>query len=393
MRKPYRNLSEVPTDTLSLALEIFANMSVADRVTLMEECDMDYDKVILELAETCQRILDCPELYKGLAKLTAATSFDAELEDAVIKEFSDMQQKATDNPTAEKKPVKAPSAWFDINFDPWALEEEFSRIQQKATDNPIAEKKTVKKSSVVDRAFDLSVIELDCNYPVDKILNGVKNFAKQLQEGKNKVKNCCILLSGKSGIGKSEFSRYLADATGLELDILRASSLLSKYIGDTEKSIAQAFKTAATQHKILLIDEADSLFQSRQQAEKSWQITQTNEMLCQMEAFEGILICSTNLLDNFDKAVMRRFVFKIKFLDLTKEGKMKLARSYMSEVCDLPDSLQELAEIEDLRPGDFKTVRDRLLIVSSTKVSYATLLDELKAETSYRDDNQLVATL
>lgn len=363
MYSTYKDLTEVPPELLHEVISVFDEMSEREKAALMEEAGNDYTQVILNLATAARDIAEYPELTKFVLEVgpEAAKDFVDEYEAAFAGELERRvsgQQKPTPAVTPESKPEQ-----------------------------------TTTKAQVVDRAFDLSVIKLDCNYPVDKILEGVKNFATQLKEHKNKVKNCCILLSGKSGIGKSEFSRYLADTIGLELTVLRASDILDPYVGKTEKNIASHFKEASNKRKILLIDEADSLFRSRQHAEKSWEVTQTNEMLCQMEAFEGILVCSTNLIDNFDKAVMRRFVFKIKFLDLTPEGKAKLAKSYLTEVCDLPYDLHELMSIQDLRPGDFKTVRDRLLIVSSIKVSYETLLDELKAETSYRDDNQLVATL
>ena len=90
---------------------------------------------------------------------------------------------------------------------------------------------------------------------------------------------------------------------------------------------------------------------------------------------------------------MRRFVFKIKFLDLTDEGKITLTKKYFDEVCLLPENLDKIKEINDLRPGDFKSVRDRMLIVYRDKVSFDEILDELKLETSYRVDENLTATL
>ena len=135
------------------------------------------------------------------------------------------------------------------------------------------------------------------------------------------------------------------------------------------------------------------MLRDRSLAEKGWEVTQVNEFLCRMEEFRGILICSSNLINNFDKAAMRRFVFKIKFLDLTDEGKITLTKKYFNEVCLLPENLDKIKEINDLRPGDFKSVRDRMLIVYRDKVSFDEILDELKLETSYRVDENLIATL
>lgn len=280
---------------------------------------------------------------------------------------------------------------------------EAARLEKEAEERKKQELEKQKRKSeeiknkplpnCVDRAFDLSVINLDCNYPIEKIIDGIVNFGEQFKHDENKVKNCCILLSGNSGTGKSEFAKYLASLTGLGFKHTRASDILNKYVGETEKTITELFRTASSQKNVLLIDEADSLLRDRSLTNHSWEVTQVNEFLCRMEEYQGILICSSNLINNFDKAAMRRFVFKIKFRDLTDEGKITLTKKYFNEVCLLPNDLSEIKEIHDLRPGDFRAVRDRLLIVYRDKVSFKEVLDELKLETSYRIDENLKATL
>ena len=283
-----------------------------------------------------------------------------------------------------------------------SLEKEHESLRIEAEKRKDEELEKAKKKSEelknkplpknVDRAFDLNVINIDSNYPIEKIIEGISNFSEQLKLGINKVKNVCILFSGNSGVGKSEFAKYLASRTSLGFQHTRASDLLNKYVGETEQRITNLFKNASLNKSILLIDEADSLLRDRSLSHNSWEITQVNEFLCRMEEYEGILICSSNLINNFDKAAMRRFVFKIKFLGLTDEGKEILARKYLDEVCLLPSDLSEIKKIDDLRPGDFKNVRDRLLIVYRDKVSFDEALEELRLETSYRYDN-LQATL
>lgn len=62
---------------------------------------------------------------------------------------------------------------------------------------------------------------------------------------------------------------------------------------------------------VLLLDEADSFLRDRTSAQRSWEVTQVNELLTQMERFEGLFICSNNLIDRLDSASIRRFDFKI----------------------------------------------------------------------------------
>jgi SpoVK/Ycf46/Vps4 family AAA+-type ATPase len=141
----------------------------------------------------------------------------------------------------------------------------------------------------------------------------------QLQEG-----NVNLLFWGRPGTGKTEMAKYLADQLGLELMLKRASDLISMWVGKTEKLIREAFAEAERDSAILFIDEADSFFINRQAARHSWEISQTNELLTQMENHKGILICCTNLLEHLDQAVLRRFVWKIHFQPLTADGKLRV---------------------------------------------------------------------
>src|SRR5690606_37517536 len=101
--------------------------------------------------------------------------------------------------------------------------------------------------------------------------------------------------------------------------VKRTSDLISCYVGQSEKNIAAAFSEAEQQGAILFMDEADSLFINRADAYRSWEVSQTNELLCQMENFSGVLICATNFSEHMDPAVMRRFTFKVGF-DYLKPG-------------------------------------------------------------------------
>ena len=75
--------------------------------------------------------------------------------------------------------------------------------------------------------------------------------------------------------------------------VRRASDLLSCWVGATEQNIARAFEEARKDDAVLLIDEADSFLQDRRGAGHSWEVTQVNEVLTQMENFEGVFIATT----------------------------------------------------------------------------------------------------
>lgn len=107
-----------------------------------------------------------------------------------------------------------------------------------------------------------------------------------------------LCLYGPPGTGKTAFAHYLAKQLAKPLIIKRASDLLSPYIGETEMAVAAAFNQATKQQAILLIDEVDSFLQDRSKARQSWEVSMVNELLTQLEAFDGVFIASTNLMHN-----------------------------------------------------------------------------------------------
>lgn len=141
-----------------------------------------------------------------------------------------------------------------------------------------------------------------------------------------------ICFYGAPGTGKTAYARWLAEALGKPLLVKRASDLLSMFVGGTEQLIAEAFEQAQADDAVLLIDEVDSFLQDRREAKRSWETTQVNEMLTQMEAFEGIFIASTNLLHGLDAAALRRFDMKVKFDYLKPEQSWALLQRHCSQL-------------------------------------------------------------
>ena len=105
---------------------------------------------------------------------------------------------------------------------------------------------------------------------------------------------------GPAGTGKSELARHIADNIGRPYLLRRASDILDKYVGESEKNIAAMFSEARQQDAVLVLDEADSFLADRNDAQRSWEVTQVNELLTQIESFEGVFICTTNLMDRLD---------------------------------------------------------------------------------------------
>ena len=135
----------------------------------------------------------------------------------------------------------------------------------------------------------------------------------ELMQGIKESKSARICLYGVPGTGKSAYAKFIAKSLRKPIIIKKGSELLSMWVGETEQNIAEAFKEAKDKKAVLVFDEVDSFLQDRNMAARSWEITQVNEMLVQMESFDGIFIATTNLIDNLDKASLRRFDLKLEF--------------------------------------------------------------------------------
>ena len=125
-----------------------------------------------------------------------------------------------------------------------------------------------------------------------------------------------IFFSGTSGTGKTMAAEIIAREIGLDLYKIDISSLVSKYIGETEKNLNKIFNEAQTSNAILFFDEADALFGKRTEVKDShdrYANIEVNYLLQKMEEHEGIVILASNYKKNIDDAFLRRLHFAIEF--------------------------------------------------------------------------------
>ncbi len=204
------------------------------------------------------------------------------------------------------------------------------------------------------------------------------------------IKNMNLLLYGPPGTGKTEFAKYVARATNRRLIIRRASDLQSMWLGQTEKNIRAAFSEAEKDKAILFIDEADSFLGSRENAERSWEISQVNEMLTNMETFRGMCICATNFKKIVDMAAIRRFNIKLEFDYLTPQG---ITTFYNLFLTGLPQSslsdydAARIGSLSGLTPGDFKVVYQKFLLFEKTELTHEMLITGLEQELHSRNEH------
>lgn len=212
-----------------------------------------------------------------------------------------------------------------------------------------------------------STVQCVTNYRLD-ILNTDCNV-KQVCEGLQEHEEGRLCLYGPPGTGKTAFGRYLADRLNRPLLVRRASDILNPYIGMTERNMAKMFRDAETENAVLLVDEADTFLRDRNGATRSWEVSEVNEMLTQMEAFKGIFIASTNLMESLDAAALRRFDMKVRFDYLKPDQAWKMFQDTAKRLglCATKQARPALEKLSLLTPGDFANVvrQSRLRKISS----------------------------
>jgi AAA+ superfamily predicted ATPase len=195
-----------------------------------------------------------------------------------------------------------------------------------------------------------------------------------------------LLFQGPPGSGKTAYAHYLAKRLDRPLLLKRASDLHGPWFGETEQKLGKMFREAAQEKAVLLLDEADSFLYDRRGAQRSWEVAHVNELLTQMECFEGIFICATNFAANLDPAAMRRFGAKIKFDYLSPtQVRILFVDTLESLGISGQDDLlakrleTELGCLNRLTPGDF-TAATRSLRLGCGELSGMGLMQALKAE-------------
>ncbi|MCB0967559.1 MAG: ATP-binding protein [Ilumatobacter sp.] len=124
------------------------------------------------------------------------------------------------------------------------------------------------------------------------------------------------LFSGPSGTGKTLAAEVIAGQLGLDLFKIDLSSVVSKYIGETEKNLEEIFDAASAGNLVLFFDEADALFGKRSEVKDSrdrYANIEVSYLLQRLEAYEGLVVMATNFEKNVDDAFLRRIHTRIEF--------------------------------------------------------------------------------
>ncbi|MBW3662390.1 MAG: ATP-binding protein [Actinobacteria bacterium] len=150
------------------------------------------------------------------------------------------------------------------------------------------------------------------------------------------------LFAGESGTGKTMSAEVIAGALGLDLYVIDLSTVVSKYIGETEKNLDRIFGEADRVSGVLLFDEADALFGKRSEvkdAHDRYANVETAYLLQRMEQFDGLAILTTNLRSNIDEAFTRRLDVIVDIPIPEEPDRRRLWELYVSKGIPLGDDL------------------------------------------------------
>jgi hypothetical protein len=205
------------------------------------------------------------------------------------------------------------------------------------------------------------VLPADRRRQLQEALDRLKHQARVLDDwgflaGRPGSRGVRMLFAGPPGTGKTLAAEVLAHALRVDLLVVDLSRVVSKWIGETEKNLAEVFDAAEHTQAVLLFDEADALFGRRTEvsdAHDRYANLETAYLLSRLERFDGLAILSTNLRENIDAAFTRRLEFVVDFDEPSLLEREALWRCHLPAGAPVADdvSVTELASLYPIVGG------------------------------------------
>jgi len=217
------------------------------------------------------------------------------------------------------------------------------------------------------------------------------NEVTKMMKSKGMRNGFTCLFYGAPGTGKTETVYQLAKRTGRDLITADVTKIKSYWVGESEKNIKELFrkyKRCVKESKvapILLFNEADAIFGIRKEgadrAVEKMENSIQNIILQEMESLDGILIATTNMTQNLDKAFERRFLYKIKFEVPSVEVKSKIWHSMVPDLDK--EQTRKLASMFNFSGGQIENVSRKKMvqsIITGTEPSYEEMVEFCREE-------------
>jgi len=223
-------------------------------------------------------------------------------------------------------------------------------------------------AATTSATIDDLVLPEHTRHEVERLLDWARHRDEVLAQGPlqgkgGKGSGICALFSGSPGTGKTLTAHIIADTLGMDLFTVELSSIVDKYIGETEKNLEKVFAEAESLNAVLFFDEADALFGSRSEVKDARDRYANQEvayLLQRMEQFDGITVLATNLRGNLDPAFSRRLHFMIHFPDPEPATRKELWRHHLANLAGTdpldPVDIDVLSESVELAGGEIRNI-------------------------------------
>lgn len=235
---------------------------------------------------------------------------------------------------------------------------------------------------------------------LSELINRI-NYSSQLKKSlPNFVPGLKALFWGKPGTGKSMAAESIAGQLKLPLYKINLANIASKWIGETEKHLANVFDKAQKQNAVLLFDEADAVFSKRSEIESSHDKNANmgvSYLLQRMESYTGLLLLSTNLKGNLDSAFLRRFHSLVEFpMPDVNTRELLWRKAWLGNIkLDAKLDVQVLAELHDFSPSQITNIAERSVLFSLMKedsvIDKLCLSKAIACELEKQDENYLAS--
>ena len=212
-----------------------------------------------------------------------------------------------------------------------------------------------------------------------------KRICDRLEE-KGMRQSFACLFYGAPGTGKTESALQLAKKSGRDIFMVNISDIKSKWVGDSEKNIKAIFDSYRSMLKhskkapILLFNEADAILGIRKQradhAVDKMENSIQNIILQEMETMKGIMIATTNLEQNLDKAFERRFLYKVRFDKPSIEQRQSIWKSFLPSLSN--DEIEQIADSYDFSGGQIENIARKCCIDSVLYGDESVCIDRIK---------------
>ena len=200
-----------------------------------------------------------------------------------------------------------------------------------------------------------------------------------------KQHNLSINLYGESGTGKTMTAHAIANMLNKKIVLVNYAEIESKYVGETSKNLVSLFQFAKENDAVIIFDEADALLSKRVTAMHSAtdvSVNQTrNTLLKILDDYDGIVFFTTNFIQNFDSAFIRRIFDHVKFEMPNKEMRYLLWNHYLLETipCDNRNTiLKKISEVEGVTGADISTAVLKATIDAACNTPYCITYESLK---------------